>query len=113
MTREAAPGVLHDPNGSALTRLGAKQPAQYLVRPDGHIGFRSAGADLRGGGALPGSLFMRALRPLTRAVSALDGTGARTPARLRCEVMPGADAIRLRIRYPKRASPTGSRRELP
>jgi 2-polyprenyl-6-methoxyphenol hydroxylase-like FAD-dependent oxidoreductase len=48
LTREAAPGVLHDPNGSALTRLGAKQPAQYLVRPDGHIGFRSGGADLRG-----------------------------------------------------------------
>jgi hypothetical protein len=48
LAREAAPGVLHDHNGSALTRLGAKQPAQYLVRPDGHIGFRSGGADLRG-----------------------------------------------------------------
>ena len=44
---EAAPGVLHDPNGSVLTRLGAKQPAQYLVRPDGHIGFRSGATDLR------------------------------------------------------------------
>ena len=45
---EPALGVLHDATGKALARLGAERPAQYLVRPDGHIGFRSGGSDLRG-----------------------------------------------------------------
>ncbi|WP_446215077.1 FAD-dependent monooxygenase [Micromonospora sp. IBHARD004] len=37
------PGTLHDPDGRALHRLGlgADAAALYLVRPDGHIGFRS------------------------------------------------------------------------
>jgi 2-polyprenyl-6-methoxyphenol hydroxylase-like FAD-dependent oxidoreductase len=47
LAREATSSGLHDPDGSALTRLGALQPAQYLVRPDGHIGFRKSGCDLR------------------------------------------------------------------
>lgn len=37
---------LRDPDGAALRRLGARPTAQYLVRPDGHIGYRSAGNDL-------------------------------------------------------------------
>jgi hypothetical protein len=39
---------LHDPTGEALSTLGVagKSQAQYLVRPDGHISFRCAGADL-------------------------------------------------------------------
>jgi 2-polyprenyl-6-methoxyphenol hydroxylase-like FAD-dependent oxidoreductase len=46
LAREAAPGVLHDVNGQAFARLGVGQAAHYLVRPDGHIGYRSAGTDL-------------------------------------------------------------------
>jgi 2-polyprenyl-6-methoxyphenol hydroxylase-like FAD-dependent oxidoreductase len=48
LAREAAAGVLHDARGEALARLGVEQTAHYLVRPDGHIGYRSAGTDLRG-----------------------------------------------------------------
>jgi hypothetical protein len=46
--REAAPDILHDAHGDALTRLGVEQTAQYLVRPDGYIGYRSAATNLRG-----------------------------------------------------------------
>jgi hypothetical protein len=48
LAREAAPGVLHDVNGQAFARLGVRRAAHYLVRPDGHIGYRSAGVDLDG-----------------------------------------------------------------
>ena len=48
LTREAAAGVLHDAEGRAFARLGVESAAQYLVRPDGHIGYRSGGTDLRG-----------------------------------------------------------------
>lgn len=43
---EPGRGVLHDPGGAVLRRLGAGATAQYLVRPDGHVGFRCAGTDL-------------------------------------------------------------------
>jgi 2-polyprenyl-6-methoxyphenol hydroxylase-like FAD-dependent oxidoreductase len=46
LTREPAPGVLHDVDGQALARLGVDREAQYLVRPDGHIAYRSGGTDL-------------------------------------------------------------------
>jgi hypothetical protein len=50
LDRHGAPGVLVDATGEALSRLGLPdgRPAavQYLVRPDGHIGFRCGGADL-------------------------------------------------------------------
>ena len=41
------PGALHDPDGQALRRLGltAAHTAQYLVRPDGHVGYRAGGTD--------------------------------------------------------------------
>jgi 2-polyprenyl-6-methoxyphenol hydroxylase-like FAD-dependent oxidoreductase len=45
---EAAPGLLLDPSGDALARLGVVEAAQYLVRPDGHIGYRSRGSDTLG-----------------------------------------------------------------
>jgi 2-polyprenyl-6-methoxyphenol hydroxylase-like FAD-dependent oxidoreductase len=45
---EAAPGILLDPSGKTLERLGAQQAAQYVVRPDGHIGYRSGGTDMLG-----------------------------------------------------------------
>jgi hypothetical protein len=45
---EPLPGQLSDPSGAALARLGARNGAQYLVRPDGHVGYRCAGFDLAG-----------------------------------------------------------------
>jgi 2-polyprenyl-6-methoxyphenol hydroxylase-like FAD-dependent oxidoreductase len=46
----ATPGALQDPGGRARSRLGlaASDTAVYLVRPDGHIGYRSGGNDLTG-----------------------------------------------------------------
>ena len=46
LTRTPAAGALHDDRGDAYRRLGVERVAQYLVRPDGHVGFRSASADL-------------------------------------------------------------------
>jgi hypothetical protein len=48
LAREAAPGALHDPDGQAFARLGVDRAAQYLVRPDCHIGYRCAGTELGG-----------------------------------------------------------------
>jgi 2-polyprenyl-6-methoxyphenol hydroxylase-like FAD-dependent oxidoreductase len=44
------PGVVHDPGGRALRRLGLGpgDAAQYLIRPDGHIGYRSGGPETAG-----------------------------------------------------------------
>ena len=41
-----AHGALYDPSGATLARLGARNGAQYLVRPDGYVGYRCAGFDL-------------------------------------------------------------------
>jgi hypothetical protein len=43
-------GGLHDPAGTALARLGCRpdRAAHYLIRPDGHIGYRALGAGLAG-----------------------------------------------------------------
>jgi hypothetical protein len=48
LTREATPGALHDPDGQVFARLGVEATAQYLIRPDGHIGYRAGGDDLAG-----------------------------------------------------------------
>jgi 2-polyprenyl-6-methoxyphenol hydroxylase-like FAD-dependent oxidoreductase len=48
LTRDAVPAALHDHDGQALARLGVEQAAHYLIRPDGHVGYRAAGTDLRG-----------------------------------------------------------------
>jgi hypothetical protein len=48
LTREATPGALHDLDGQVFARLGVEGTAQYLVRPDGHIGYRCGGGDLVG-----------------------------------------------------------------
>jgi hypothetical protein len=48
LTREATPGVLQDLDGQTFTRLGVTDAAQYLIRPDSHIGYRSSGTDLDG-----------------------------------------------------------------
>ncbi len=50
LTRSEVPGAIIDSRGEALARLGVRgvsEAAQYLVRPDGHIGFRCAGRDLQ------------------------------------------------------------------
>lgn len=39
-------GALVDVTGDVMARFGVRDAAQYLVRPDGHIGFRCAGSDL-------------------------------------------------------------------
>jgi hypothetical protein len=45
---EPVPGALSDPSGAALARLGAREGAQYLIRPDGYVGYRCGGFDLKG-----------------------------------------------------------------
>jgi 2-polyprenyl-6-methoxyphenol hydroxylase-like FAD-dependent oxidoreductase len=44
--REGRPGVLEDRAGESLRWLGSDGVGQYLVRPDGYVAYRSAGADL-------------------------------------------------------------------
>lgn len=46
LTRVTTPGSLADVRGEAFARLGVDATAQYLVRPDGYIGFRCGGTDL-------------------------------------------------------------------
>ncbi len=49
LTRGPSPEVLVDIGDEALSRLGvegAQDSGQYLVRPDGHVGFRCAGREL-------------------------------------------------------------------
>lgn len=48
LTRTAGPGVLADPHGSLLDRLGGGAPAVYLVRPDRYVGYRGAGTSAAG-----------------------------------------------------------------
>jgi len=48
LTRAAAPSALHDVDGQAFARLGVDDTARYLIRPDGHIGYRAGGPDLDG-----------------------------------------------------------------
>ena len=43
LTRHSGRGVLVDETGEAFARLGVEDAAQYLVRPDGYVGFQCAG----------------------------------------------------------------------
>jgi 2-polyprenyl-6-methoxyphenol hydroxylase-like FAD-dependent oxidoreductase len=47
LTRDEAGDALVDVNGEALSQLAIETTGQYLVRPDGHVGFRCGGTDLR------------------------------------------------------------------
>jgi len=40
--------ALVDEQGAALDRLGVRESAVYLIRPDGYVAYRSEGTDLRG-----------------------------------------------------------------
>ncbi|MGP3949771.1 FAD-dependent monooxygenase [Streptomyces sp. 7N604] len=50
LSPDPTPGGLHDLDGLALRRLGlsADRTGHYLIRPDGHIGYRAGGTDLSG-----------------------------------------------------------------
>jgi 2-polyprenyl-6-methoxyphenol hydroxylase-like FAD-dependent oxidoreductase len=50
LAREGPRGVLLDLTGKALRHLDAEQAAYYLIRPDGHIAYRSSGTDPLGMG---------------------------------------------------------------
>ena len=45
LTPHTSRAVLVDTHGEALRRLGVSRSAQYLIRPDGYVGFRCAGTD--------------------------------------------------------------------
>jgi hypothetical protein len=74
LTGQAGTGVLHDPGGRALALLGVGEVAHYLVRPDGHVGYRAAGPDLDG--------FERYLARWLRVPPAEGVTGSRPSSRL-------------------------------
>lgn len=46
VSAEPVTRALHDLDGALLPQLGARPAAQYLVRPDGHIAYRSSDTDL-------------------------------------------------------------------
>jgi 2-polyprenyl-6-methoxyphenol hydroxylase-like FAD-dependent oxidoreductase len=46
LSRRPIPGALVDDTGKIFDRLGVRDAAVFLVRPDGHIAFRSAGHQL-------------------------------------------------------------------
>jgi 2-polyprenyl-6-methoxyphenol hydroxylase-like FAD-dependent oxidoreductase len=48
LTSEESDAALVDVHHEALSRLGVEVSAQYVIRPDCHVGFRCAGTDLDG-----------------------------------------------------------------
>jgi hypothetical protein len=48
LTRAASPGAFHDVGRQVFVPLGIDGTAQYLIRPDGDIGYRAGGDDLAG-----------------------------------------------------------------
>jgi hypothetical protein len=48
LVRSPGPDVLVDASGEALARLGVRDQAVYLVRPDGYVAYRCAGSELAG-----------------------------------------------------------------
>jgi hypothetical protein len=50
LSHDPVPGALHDVDGIALRRLGLSRPraGHWLIRPDGHIGYRAGGSDVTG-----------------------------------------------------------------
>jgi 2-polyprenyl-6-methoxyphenol hydroxylase-like FAD-dependent oxidoreductase len=64
LTREHSAEALVDASGEALTRLGVDRHATYVIRPDGHVAFRSGGTDLRGPAAYLARWFTAARKTL-------------------------------------------------
>jgi hypothetical protein len=65
LAREHSNEALVDSSGEAFTRLGVHRNAMYLIRPDGHVAFRSGGTDLRGPAAYLAQWFTAARTPQT------------------------------------------------
>lgn len=63
LTSEEADGALVDVEHEALIRLGVENTAQYVIRPDGHVGFRCAGTDVDGAREYLERWFMPATNP--------------------------------------------------
>ena len=59
LSRAGSESVLCDPTGSALALLGVRDLAVYIIRPDGHVSYRSAGASLDGAVAHLASLLTK------------------------------------------------------
>jgi hypothetical protein len=64
LDRQQSGQALVDSSGDAFTRLGVDGHATYLIRPDGHVAFRSGGTDLRGAAAYLTRWFTPAQREL-------------------------------------------------
>jgi hypothetical protein len=48
LARAGSDSVLVDPTGDVLAMLGVESLASYIIRPDGHVSYRSGGANLAG-----------------------------------------------------------------
>jgi 2-polyprenyl-6-methoxyphenol hydroxylase-like FAD-dependent oxidoreductase len=48
LSRSGSDSALQDPTGSALALLGVSDEAIYVIRPDGHVSYRSGGTSLSG-----------------------------------------------------------------
>lgn len=60
LDRRSRPGLLGDPSGTAFGRLHVRGSAHFVVRPDGHVGYRADHRDFAGAAAylaswLPGA----------------------------------------------------------
>jgi 2-polyprenyl-6-methoxyphenol hydroxylase-like FAD-dependent oxidoreductase len=71
-----APTVLVDPDGALHERYGASVPSAYLVRPDGHVGFRSRPARTL---ALVGYLDAHLSLPVEAALTSTANDGGPAP----------------------------------
>jgi 2-polyprenyl-6-methoxyphenol hydroxylase-like FAD-dependent oxidoreductase len=59
LARTGSESIIQDPTGNALSLLGVRSEAVYVIRPDGHINYRSEGTSLNGAIANLASLLTR------------------------------------------------------
>lgn len=59
LARTGSQSILGDPAGQALLMLGVADEATYVIRPDGHVSYRSAGSSLTGAVAHLSTLLAR------------------------------------------------------